>query len=204
MSERWAPGIGDPSPMGWLTVACYLAAGLLCLRAAFGGDSRDKLLWIVLGLCLLGLAVNKQLDLQSFFTQVARDHALAHGWYEDRLRYQRLFVQLILLVGLTALVASALIFRRRGWPIRLAILGLALLGTFVVARAASFHHVDRLVRSELFGVRWNWTFELSGILIIGLAALFARASNSGLANPPDPSHEVLAVESDGRITGGRS
>jgi hypothetical protein len=30
----WAPGIGDPSLAGWITVALYLIAAALCLRAA--------------------------------------------------------------------------------------------------------------------------------------------------------------------------
>jgi hypothetical protein len=30
----WAPGIGDPSLVGWLTAVLYLVAALLCLRAA--------------------------------------------------------------------------------------------------------------------------------------------------------------------------
>src|SRR5882672_1117833 len=36
----WSPGIGDPTVMGWLTVAAYFAASWLCVRAfrrAHGG-----------------------------------------------------------------------------------------------------------------------------------------------------------------------
>ena len=62
--------------------------------------------WLV---CALG--VNKQLDLQTLFTQLARDLAMAQGWYEERRRYQVAFIIAIGLLGgqiLDELVALAL------------------------------------------------------------------------------------------------
>jgi len=32
--DPWMPGIGDPTLLGWLTVAAYFTAAGLCLRAA--------------------------------------------------------------------------------------------------------------------------------------------------------------------------
>ena len=34
MNERWTPGIGDPSVIGWVTVALYLIAAGACAMAA--------------------------------------------------------------------------------------------------------------------------------------------------------------------------
>ena len=31
---HWRPGIGDPTPLGWMTVIAYLAASLTCFHAA--------------------------------------------------------------------------------------------------------------------------------------------------------------------------
>ena len=31
---RWVAGIGDPSVMGWVTVAVYFATAFLCFRAS--------------------------------------------------------------------------------------------------------------------------------------------------------------------------
>ena len=31
---HWKPGIGDPNVMGWITLAAYVVAGALCIRAA--------------------------------------------------------------------------------------------------------------------------------------------------------------------------
>ena len=32
-ADRWRPGIGDPTFMGWLTVVAYFTASLLCCMA---------------------------------------------------------------------------------------------------------------------------------------------------------------------------
>ena len=45
----------------------------------------------------------------------------------------------------------------------IAIVGTSMVLAFVVMRAASFHHVDRLLSSALLGVRFNWVFEITGI-----------------------------------------
>jgi hypothetical protein len=46
--------------------------------------------------------------------------------------------------------------------------------SFVLIRAASFHHVDLLLRAG--PVRLNWVFELTGIGLIALAARRAQSS----------------------------
>jgi hypothetical protein len=52
----------------------------------------------------------------------------------------------------------------------LAFLGLFFLLTFIIIRAASFHHFDAFLGSRLSSVRLNWVLELSGISMILLAA----------------------------------
>jgi hypothetical protein len=49
--------------------------------------------------------------------------------------------------------------------------GLFLLLTFIVVRAISFHHVDEFIKVRVAGVRMNWLLELSGILLVMLAAV---------------------------------
>ena len=184
--------IGDPSTMGWLTVAGYFAAALLCFRASRRANQGEPRLWLGLGLCLLVLGVNKQLDLQSLFTQIARDHALAHGWYPERAYYQRLFVTGLAAAGSAALILLYWQLRRRPWPIRAALLGFTLLALFVAGRAASFHHVDRFIKTEFIGLRWNWILELGGILVIAGAAFGARTLFP-VEPRPQASHEAPHV-----------
>ena len=62
---------------------------------------------------------------------------------------------------------------------RLALLGAAFLGCFIVIRAVSFHHVDQLLGLEYSGLRVNWILELGGIGCIALAAGW-RSMNRGV------------------------
>ena len=172
--ETWSPGIGDPGPRGWITVAAYLAAAVLALRAGRGeAAARVRLFWFALGAGLLLLAVNKQLDLQSALTAAGRCAAKAGGWYDHRAGVQRAFVGT---VGLSAVIAAAALatFMRRHlcrlWP---AILGACALLAFVAIRAAGFHHVDRLIGQGAFGVTVNLALELGGLALIAWGA--ARA-----------------------------
>jgi hypothetical protein len=173
----WSPGIGDAHVMGWVTVAVYVAASAACVSAArlVGADPdasrRERLFWWVSAGMLLLLAVNKQLDLQSLLTSIARCMAVEQGWYDMRRDVQLWFVETVAVLGAVALAAAALYFRKTFRRTGLAVLGLAFVATFVVVRAASFHHVDLLIDREVFGLRLNWILELSGPCLILWAAV---------------------------------
>jgi len=175
---RWRPQIGDPSFMGWLTVAAYAAAAVLCFIAAHrcpaaadaGVTRRRHRMWLGIGVLMSFLCINKQLDLQSLFTDVGRVLATREGWYDQRRTVQRWFV-------IAVAAAGAMTFVIMAWKIRsilresiVLLLGLSSLLTFIVIRAASFHHVDVLLGSKLLGVRVNWILELTGIALIALSA----------------------------------
>ena len=175
---RWSPGIGDPTLLGWLTVAAYVGAAWLCLRARrvalveqAAGERRGAVTFWGLGaLALAALALNKQLDLQTALTEFGRVIAHEQGWYE-----RRRFVQLgaVILVGLATVAACGAGCRlargnlRRLW---LAILGALELGAFVIIRATSIHKVDKLIGADFLGVRVNGWLELGGISCIAFAA----------------------------------
>jgi hypothetical protein len=82
---RWEIGIGDPTPLGWITVAAYAAAAVLAWRNA-GAARRTAVphsFWIALTALMLALGINKQLDLQTWLSQAGRDLAIAQGWWEQ-------------------------------------------------------------------------------------------------------------------------
>ena len=175
---RWRPQIGDPGFMGWLTVAAYAAGAVLCFIAAHrclvtadaGETRRRRRMWLGIGVLMSFLCINKQLDLQSLFTDVGRVLATHEGWYNQRRMVQRWFV-------IAVAAAGAMTFVIMAWKIRsvlresiVLLLGLTSLLTFIVIRAASFHHFDVFIRSELLGVRVNWVLELGGIALIALSA----------------------------------
>ena len=172
LSRNWKPGIGDPTVIGWITVAGYFLAALLLLYkrklalSLFPSHWKQHR-WVLLAFALLmiALGINKQLDLQTFMTNVGREMAEAQGWYENR----RL-VQMGLLAALAgAVVALAIVIVRvKGIlrPHRLALVGILFLLGFVAMRASSFFKVDRLLGFQLAGVKMNWLFELGGIGIV--------------------------------------
>lgn len=166
----WQPGIGDPTLYGWLTVAAYALGAYFCWRAAGRGRSRERRFWLVLAAILAFLCVNKQLDLQTLFTDFARFEAKKHGWYAGRRPYQVAFV--FALGALSALATSALLvrMRRSGAAVWGGIVGLALLLFFVFVRASSFDKMDWLINQHLGSVRVNHLLELGGIAIVAVSA----------------------------------
>ncbi|MEM1108002.1 MAG: hypothetical protein AAGH99_04845 [Planctomycetota bacterium] len=196
---RWRPGIGDPSLGGWVTVAAYLVVGLMAWRRGWverkrGGNGggiirgrgwgRASVFWLIAGAALVLLAVNKQLDLQSLVTDVGRVWAHEAGWFEERRRVQRLFVIGVAGVGLlVGLVGVWWV-----WPVRrrcgLGLLGMVWLGTFVVVRAASFHHFDGLLGERVAGLKWNWIAELGGIVLVAAGAWWAGRDERSVGGKP--------------------
>ena len=193
---RWHPGIGDPTPLGWVTVVAYLVTAAMAFRgsarvhaartqAADPGRTRTVArFWLGVGIVMIALGINKQLDLQTYFTESMRDLALSQGWYEDRRRYQVAFIAALGLGGVLALGLIALALRQVIGEVLGGALGLVLITMFVLVRAASFHYVDRLLGTGK--LRLNWVLELSGIAVILLSALRAdsrrtRATAPGVA-----------------------
>ncbi|MFV0244770.1 MAG: isopropylmalate isomerase [Qingshengfaniella sp.] len=172
VSRRWTPGIGDPSVMGWVTVTAYGAAAVLSLACVPRAHRwREPLFWAFCALLMAGLAINKQLDLQSALTAVGRCLSQAQGWYDQRRAVQKNFV--LILLACAALSAPCLIWifhriLRRTW---LALLGMLIVATFVTVRAVSFHHIDAILNLRIQTVRVNWILELSGITLIAANAL---------------------------------
>ncbi|MBM9595173.1 isopropylmalate isomerase [Roseitranquillus sediminis] len=182
---RWSPGLGDPTAMGWVTVAAYALAALLALAAAArlpeNAPARrtERLFWLVSAAALAVLAVNKQLDLQSFFTAYGRCVAWAQDWYDMRRTVQAGIVLALIaasaLGGALALVLLRRTLRRTG----IAAAGLIVIVAFVLVRAVGFHHVDALIGLRAGGARMNWILEIGGLGIFALGALGALRSRSG-------------------------
>jgi len=184
---RWQPGIGDPTVIGWLTVAAYFFAVVCCFivwRLNVKKGIHD-LFWPALTLLLVFLGINKQLDLQTLLTQIARDFLKSQGEYAHRRPLQVAFIAGVALVCLITITVCFYFIRKNLdviWP---ALLGIILLLGFVVIRAASFHHVDAFLAARIGGMKWNWIFELGGIALITTGALRAasKLQSSGKNDP---------------------
>lgn len=176
---QWRPTIGDPTFMGWFTVAAYaVVGGLAVLTAIAYWDSytdrvvhlRASKLWLSVAAMMAILCINKQLDLQSLVTDIGRIVARHQGWYEQRRAVQELFV--LGVIFSSAGLSGWIIWRYRTFcrQHKLLFAGLSLLLTFIVVRAISFHHVEEMLDSRVLGLKMNWALELSAIFLVGLAA----------------------------------
>ena len=196
---RWHAGIGDPTIFGWLTVAVYLVAVFCCIKQAGvvkmrGGGTK---FWIFLAIFLLLLAINKQLDLQSWLTLAAKDSALANGWYDYREPVQIAFISIIglsiLIVGVTARLY--LISSWRHYP--LAWVGVILLLIFILMRAASFHYFDILINHPIFGIKINVILEIGTVLLIILGAFFNKKLENPLTSSTVSLKEYVEIAKEG-------
>lgn len=175
----WSPGIGDPTPAGWIATLAYFAAAWSCWAASRRikpeyrrtlSLRREWTIWRALAALLAVLGVNKQLDLQSAVTELGRLLARSGGWYEQRRGVQLVFVAAVAAVALAGAGAAFWATRRTSPPVRLAVVALSALLGFVVARAASFHHIDGAISHEWLGLRVSSLVELSALLVLLAAA----------------------------------
>ncbi len=174
----WSPGIGDPTVGGWLTVLLYAAAAasvwVLLKRVDFTRREREQWVWRCLLVGLIFLGINKQLDLQSALTELGRIVARDQGWYENRAQVQEAFIAGTGILGLTLLAAFiSLAWGAPGATLSALAGGFALL-VFVMVRAASFHHIDRLLSLDLAGLKYNWIIEMGALVWILASATLRR------------------------------
>jgi hypothetical protein len=165
----WSPGIGDPTVAGWLTVIAYFAAAALCFRAAHRLGARhygEVMFWRLLAFGLAALGINKQLDLQSAVTELGRWLVRHNGLQDQKRELQRWFIEAVLVIAICLGIALVWSIRRSPGATKVAAVGVCALLTFVVVRAASFHHFDHLIGVRLLGLKLNWVLELGGIFVV--------------------------------------
>ncbi len=179
----WRPGIGDPTfaglahGRGVLRGGVVLFAGTRCRPALLeprGSAGLHRLSGESSPSGLAALGVNKQLDLQSAVTELGRMTARAQGWYDHKAAVQRGFVEVVAVLAIGLCLGLAVLARRELRRVAVALIGWTALCLFVGIRAASFHHVDRLL-----GMRWgraplNAILELGGIAVIAIGAIVYR------------------------------
>jgi hypothetical protein len=188
---HWSPGTGDPSVMGWVTVALYFVAAWVCFLSARRSQVLDRRassygrweprLWVLFAVVLLALGISKQLDLQSPFTEAMRVVAREQGWYETRRQYQYAFIGAVAVFAACAAAALIAATWRLGRALKLAALGMVFVLAFVAVRAMSFHDVDALIGTRVLNVRVNWMFEIGGIVVViaGAALRLRRLADAG-------------------------
>jgi hypothetical protein len=161
----------DPTLLAWCIAAAYFgAAALTFIAARDSTDRRDHIFWLASAALLILLGINKQLDLQGYLTTAGRSIAKQEGWFAERRLVQAAFIIALCIIAAAALASLAIWLRRSSATVKVAALGIVLLFTFILWRAASFHHMDIWVIREIAGMRSGWWLELAGIIVVALSA----------------------------------
>jgi len=185
-------------------VKAYVEAISSCLRAfqwfkrpleQVPPKARAAMFWLILAVVFSILGINKQLDLQSALTEGARIITMHLGLYEGRWTLQLGFMALVAVCGIVAVTGIMKLARGHMVELRLALIGATFVVCFVIIRAVSFHHIDRLIDSDILDFRMNWILELGGIIIVGIGAgreahlpWFSRPARSRDRAEPHESH----------------
>ena len=158
-----------------LRVALYAVAALVALYAWWWEWHRGRRglahpdwwpgFWLMTAAVLGAMAIGRVLDLDAL-TALARNEALADGWYEDRRR-----LQVVVVGGVGALWSVSVLValwrvperRRRYLPTTIVVLSLL---CYAAVRLVSLHHVDALLhRRGVNGVRFGTLVEIAMVLV---------------------------------------
>jgi hypothetical protein len=187
---RWHLEIGDPSLLGWLTVAAYALTVITAFAAArragrapgLAGGSRA--IWLAVAALMTFLCLNKQLDLQSLLTDIGRILSSKQGWYEQRREFQKWFVLGVLAASLLGSLFLLIRFRAFWKNHLLLSSGLLFLLSFIVFRAVSIHHFDTLIGKRFENPENTGFIEFAGIALIWLAAIRDYRNPRKAPKPP--------------------
>ena len=171
--------IGDPTFAGWLIFFVYLAVVYRCylqyvkVKVGF----LDHNFWLVIGLFLLLLCINKQLDLQTVFEASMKELAQSHGWYAQRRMMQITFIAILSISLLTGLVVLRSVLAKACRQHKAVCLGVLLLCVFIVLRAAAFNHLSFLNTHTYWGFNAHSLLELTALCVI-FYGTFTRQSGT--------------------------
>ena len=186
LDGRWHVGVGDPTFAGWTVCFLYAVCALMCWRAhrssRYGHivlacsapreaqlQMRLSIAWLGTSVVMALLALNKQLDLQTWVIEVGRDLAHRQGWYARRHEAQAAFFMVFVIGGMALAGAAAWWLAPVALRLRLPAGGFGVLALFVLIRAAEFVHVG--LDSSAVADRWGWLLEVLGAVMIGWGAL---------------------------------
>jgi len=196
-------GVGDSNALAWIIVALYAVAATVAFQAArceHVAASKDATasrsaardhrtlarLWLMLGVSMLALGANKQLDIQSLLIQIARDRALRDGWYEGRGQYRTESILLGAVVALAVAATLLLQFRRVIRYVPFAVAGAAVLALFIAIRATKVDDSDSGSTSR------HVALELLGICLVSVDGVRLRRKQR-TASPEGFAHDGLQV-----------
>lgn len=176
---HWKDKAGDPTVLGWLVTALYLGTAGLCLSNVRGRRKNThtasyQWFWWFLGLTLLFLGINKQLDFQMLLADVGRTYARTLGWYRTRKPVQIRAVALAASLSLGFLGVVLYQLRRAPRSTWCALGGLLLLVGLVSAHLVSLHRLEHILRRPLLGLPLGTLLEIGATMVVAVSAWLYR------------------------------
>ena len=180
IAHSWSPGIGDPDTAAWAAAAAYALAAFAALLAALRGvaKGRERLFWLLAGLVLALLALNKQLDMQTLLRGIGR--CATQG---SPIEGARFAIKELVILSLPVLASAAL---WGGWRLLrgtlartwLALVGFVCIAAFVVIRAAWLADIYLPVAAEIGQAGLTHLLEFPGPLLVLAAAIRASSRSA--------------------------
>jgi hypothetical protein len=181
--SEWLSRSGDTTFWSWVITILYaitIAFAVYYTVKIKGKENRDRrFLWVCISVFLLGMGINKQLDLQILLTMAGGFIAEHLGWYEYRRVVQKIF-SIVILVCVAG--AGGLILFRIRRIIRQSIVelsGVAILASFALIRVGSINHLNRAIAFEQEKISHIHGIEFAGIAVILFAVLRQLKKISG-------------------------
>ena len=166
---------GNHTFFGWATTVFmyFLVSIKTGYQANVANINKDNsYFWLGLTIVLIFLGFNKQLDLQTNFTEWLRATSKMHGWYEQRRGVQFLFV-LLMGLAIPMMLISLRVFLFNSWRrYKLTWIGIVVLLVFVSVRVASFHHVDLFFYKTIGSLRYYQALEMLAIGLIFVGTFY--------------------------------
>lgn len=172
---HWKDKRGDPTAVGWLTTVLYLSVFVASIywviqTRAINPNFKYSWFWLGASILILLLGINKQLDIQMLFADLARFYAKLSGIYMNRKPFQQKIISFLATIGISTFSVLLYLLRKAPKKMWLTLVGFSILFSFPLIRLVSLHSLEALLYYSVHSVRVVDLIEIVGITIILITA----------------------------------
>ena len=186
--------------MIWLIRLGYLLISLICVKNTFTSNFhesdeaiKNRLKWWIITILFFLIGINSIFNFHIHLSELFREYAHIEGWYEDRRSFQMLFLAVIISFGIITDLALQSKLKEISLNNRMVIYGTAFLGSIFLFDIISFHPVDSLFNSYIFGCKIRLILELAGIIWVAVSLVLKINQRSISSLPQRESRKIRFV-----------